>query len=1511
MLQTTDEIHTFTTSEADRLPLLHLILKESFEQPTEKLLAFLHGIPFLNDVCTKENSRGLKAGELYPDQAIKILCAACKNDCYSNIVNAFLEAGTNVDGCDTDLMTPLHCAAMYGNIGVMNTLLEHNASVQQLNIRQESCLLVACKNSQREAACLLFDCGADAFCSDVNQCNPISIGVSSHAVDMLQYMAAENPAVLDELQQKVSLADAVVFQYDILLSKYNMQNLEEKEMTEIAKLACTYGKVEVVQQFSKKLSDQDLLLHIEQAYKADQFECVNELLVQCKTRPGIPCPQISLTESVISAQLFDLTRLLIEHGNNPNENGGQPLRTAVLNNNGKAVSYLIEQGADVDYSGKKNSIDEDLLQEMFDRAEFNVNRMKGINDRLKYDTDVDYHDDDNDDDDDEKNVTPLMYACIANNLDMVDLLLQRGADINCRGNDSPLTITCQNDNLKILKRLLSNYPAPDLSIKSKDGVAPLEIAKGPCFSEIVLHLINKGSESFKHVSFNQVCQVGRQDLVESFLQNCSACQTVERDSLDFVVSINNLSLMRVIFSSDKVTKSSSVLMDAFTTACTIGSSKMVRLFIDYDSGIIKKCIDEDGNSNLHKAIRRHRPDIVGILIKNGYRPTQEPLPLQEAARSEQVLQLLLQSGLSQASMNDALMCVCRGGYNNAESCARLLLDNAAKVNYCDMNDQDRLTPLLAATLKSSTTLVKLLLSRGANPNIADGNHRTALYVACMLEHHELASMLLYNKGAGGRADPNLSSPPSDKNPLFVSCVRGYLDLVLLILNFNKEDGYTCSENSNHLVQAAHDAGQHEVVRLLLEFGSDPTLHSVSLLQACQLGYLEYALSLYHKASTEELCLGISEACKKGFEETALAIIIGITHQTVKRQCIDIWKQCSGKQPRSHSSQPPGIQTMQKNPLWECIERRDMETLKRLINEGHDPNIQTSTGKTLLQDCAHRNLISAVETLCNCPLIDINQKDSTGKNVLFYCLDCPLQDIEGRKVSMFDYLVEKGAEINPDNFQRTLLHELFPVHEGCAQGLLMEKFKTLFSLECQDCKGQTPLHIAILKQKEFKVRKLLEAGSNPHAKDGNDLSPFMLAERDPYMCKVLHEYHPDQSKTVNDPKMLDDMQSVHFSKKYSIDHRVTHSLYTLFKQRYSSTSEDLFRANFETPIQISTDPSFKQEFKVFCKSVLEFMKDMGREIKHDDPLFHFIPTLSGSCSEATKVIKMDEADVLCRFQHPAWKNLRLTNHEKDNFTYMKLESEVFAGAQPSLFNQTQLSAHGVFKRFYGLVRKHIAGVLKRHKNFYIVDVHDILPQECTICHLDLVWSGEVLPWQEFSVDVVPAIPVETAQLPGKLKHHDRVHDLVVVPKWTAGLITKHYANEAFQLGFSATEKDMFYAMPIALRQGYKLAKVMVHKCLLIDGIAAGDSISSYMLKCQAFEYFKSMPDFLKKLEASIARDLIDDELQNPEEIVKCADEIFNRLEQCIILPPPRIILLTWQQLVRSSNIQRGVQTIVAC
>ena len=476
--------------------------------------------------------------------------------------------------------------------------------------------------------------------------------------------------------------------------------------------------------------------------------------------------------------------------------------------------------------------------------------------------------------------------------------------------------------------------------------------------------------------------------------------------------------------------------------------------------------------------------------------------------------------------------------------------------------------------------------------------------------------------------------------------------------------------------------------------------------------------------------------------------------------------------------------------------------------------------------------------------------------------------------MFDYLLQRGAKVLPDNFGRTLFHAWQTV-----QGLTLENLKTHAEIDETDFRGQTALHIAVLENKPDKVRELLNAGCKPDTLDNNQISPLELAKKssDDTICSMLNE-RCSAEKNVSGAQNIEEPQLVHFSNGYIMEHRVPAAIHKLFHQANQKTSSGQFMDKFKIPVLISDKAEFISEFKSFRSTILSFMKDIGSAISRDDPLFGFEPVLSGSCSEGTKVSEMNEADVLCWFHHADWQNIGLATHETNNYAYMKVESTRLSADYPDLFKDNHLSVYGVFQRFYFRVRKTIAHVLSQpeYKTLYISDVSRILQSDNAICPLKLVWSGKLFRWQKFSLDVVPAIPVKVESLPGQLHHHDQIHDLFIVPKWTASLLGTEYSDMAFQFGFSRTEKDFFYAMPTALRQGYKLTKVLLNQCLIIDDVPASEFLSSYMLKCKTFECFTDMPDFQQNLRTCRARDLIDDALQPPNQLIQWADKILMKI-----------------------------------
>ena len=69
-------------------------------------------------------------------------------------------------------------------------------------------------------------------------------------------------------------------------------------------------------------------------------------------------------------------------------------------------------------------------------------------------------------------------------------------------------------------------------------------------------------------------------------------------------------------------------------------------------------------------------------------------------------------------------------------------------------------------------------------------------------------------------------------------------------------------------------------------------------------------------------------------------------------------------------------------------------------------------------------------------------------------------------------------------------------------------------------------------------------------------------------------------------------------------------------------------------------------------------------------------------------------------------------------------------------------------------------------------------------------------------------------------------------------------------------------------------------MIIDDVPASDFLSSYMLKCKTFECFTDMPDFRDKLRKCKPRDLIDDALQAPRQLIEWADKILVKIEDQI-------------------------------
>ena len=1519
------DVNEFRTNHANALPLLHFMLsidniQSGLYSSEYNLVIFIEKV--INDGldCTPLSSSGQKAGEMFPRQATTVLFEACKEGKVT-VVRGMLDAGTDINQCDEDDESPLmHASTVYNSekrTEIINELVSHGANVSYANNQNKTSLILACESKNWDAAVVLYQhiMKAEADVTTKQHSNndkAFEIALQHNGIKYLQYVAEHDKRAYDTLVSKLSLSDACKHGYDLVVKHHALHhNLNQSCIVDAVKIAFSSNQSVVMYALMPHLTNSSVSEFITHAYQEGQYSFAHELFESCTDHSTLPCPDISITDACKARQL-NLVEFLIKHGKDVNKAADE-------------LGYILKYVPD----------DADTLLHVLkasdNQAEDDVYSPVKVGITLSAVNDHNCH-------------PPLVYACMQGNTAVVKLLLQHGADVNIRSDETPLTAACKHGHEELVDVLLHNTPIPSICQTNMYGMTPLQVAvkyhqgviakklidiyeadpnackapdteftevtlmpkrgllksisfvKHQTISQYITTIMPKQPNSwkifldpvktedagtppivaafqskqydlvkfflgcsanyqllFEHATLEDICHLEKVSLIQQFTiyNRLHTTKVNYKKVLNVVVKSKNTDLMIYILNDHQIHPET--LGQALIQACQQGSQDMMRLLIQHDECLVKSIPHEFGSDCQHPlciAIRNSDFIMADTLYKSGAKlfsvSSSETSYRNGLCKSiwwhkfSDILSPLISECIHESFLTSALIAACESANTRA---AQLFVSRGADVN--GSGDEKlgfkRLCPLSAAIQSESSELVTLLLTAGADPNTT-----VPLELACQYKHFEIARKLI---DAG--ANPN----PGSCSPLYQACRHNCLDIVELLLE-NRADPNWTVVNEGNILNIAHKEECYEVVRLLLEYGAEPSvLSGIGLLTACELGYTEVAHHIIHGShvSVDVLEQCVEGACNNGFLEAALEAIMDISELDVSDHCITLKHaliSCETRTLFNSVQEPPDIVSDEMS-LWRCLEERNIARMRVLIIGGHDVNIPNVTGRSLLQECIQQRITHVIPDLC-ASQIHIDHHDNEGRTALFYALTCPdMHPVRGDSISVFEYLVSKGADMNVrDYFGRSVLHEWHPALDGLKNGPSLEKLLEHIDINSMDHKGQTVLHIAVLNNNILAVRQLLKNGANMEAHDINHITPLFLAHNNTTTLHALQEDYPDYEYEIqNSPfDKKDHKQRVYLTSNTSKKHRLVPVLKEVFHERAKYTQADYFKRKYERQVYYTMKTPIREAKVLFEESVLQMLRDINAMVIQEEPVLSFTPRLSGSCAEGTKVIALDEADILCVFDDDSWKQITLSQvssnaHQKnsssvftqDNSSFVQIAS--LSTKHRTLVKNGFVSKRTLLQQLYSLIRKAVPKVLKNIQSLYIIDVKNTVVNDHSLACLSMVWHSQELLWQEFTVDIVPAIPVRQEQLPDAtrqaMSHRHIIQDLFVVPK--TGTFDQSQNDVAFRLSFSSTERDMFLAMPAALKQGYMLTKVLIHDCITLDDIPSG--LCSYNLKTATFDCFK--------------------------------------------------------------------------
>ena len=818
-----------------------------------------------------------------------LLCA-CRTG-QSESVRFLLEAGADVNISTPDGNTCLHVAVRgHCSKDALQQIIQHGVSVNAVNKRSETALILASRSAQVQTVNILLENGADPNISDGRDWTSLHTAVNGRCTNETLREIIAHKAHLDA--QNINGETALV-----LACFYQQQDsikmlLEAGSNPNIASTTgCTSLHLAVFSACSKTIiraiidrgadvnaANEDKVTALMIAAHKDNIDAIN-MLLKAGADPNIAdangCTCLSYAFDRHCSE--EAHKKVSSHGayaNADSEDKIIELMVASKKRRLDAINVLLNGGADLNNTNVKGktclmyAIDRDCSEE-------------ALQTMVDHGADVNVVDKDS--------MTALMIACWKGNTDAINMLLKAGSNpsIVNANRDSCLNIAADRSLSKDLLQALIDHGA-EVNTTNNQNLTALMIACWKGNFDAINLLLNAGADPNIALAKNDACFT---------------------ESIDHDAGVNEANKSGVT---------------ALWIACHQGDADTINVLLTAgaDPNIahingdtcLKHAIDIDCSKDVLHTIIAHGADVNATNKQN-----VTALLSVCRRRNQEFMYILLNAGADPNIADvDGYTCLhfaVQGRY--CKEVIQALIDHGAKVNAAN---KQSLTALMIACWEGYTYAISLLLDAGADPNIALANESDFFDTFILSKSTEQ-----YRLNAADKSGVTALM-------LLMTCHKGYVDAIYELLNAGANPNIISTKGNTCLHHAVYRMCCKEVLQTLIHHGTDVNVANKSgvtaLLIACHQGNADAINVLLNAGANPNIVSTEGNTC--------------LHHAVCVKCCKEVLKVLI-----DHGANVNATNSDQETALLMACWQGTLDSIVILLNAGADPNIADKNGNTCL------------------------------------------------------------------------------------------------------------------------------------------------------------------------------------------------------------------------------------------------------------------------------------------------------------------------------------------------------------------------------------------------------------------------------------------------------------------------------------------------------------------------------------------------------------------------------------